>query len=55
MYLFQQGPAETNSYFIAGYVVFFTVFIAYITSLIVRWRNLQQDLAVLEDVEGEGG
>jgi hypothetical protein len=46
-----QGPADTLNYMIAGYVVIFSVMIAYIVSLVVRWRNLSQDLEMLEQVE----
>ncbi len=48
--LIQSGPAETTDYFIAGYVVFFTVMALYLLSLYLRQRNLQQELAMLEEV-----
>jgi hypothetical protein len=38
---------------IAGYAVFFLVLIAYLVSLVVRWRNLRQDAALLEQLEDE--
>lgn len=46
-----QGPANTLSYMIAGYVVIFGVMIVYLASLVVRWRNLRQDEEMLEEVE----
>jgi hypothetical protein len=51
--LLQQGPAETTSYMIAGYAVIFGVMLIYLISLVVRRRNLQQDLEVLQDLELE--
>jgi len=47
--LIQSGPAETTNYFIAGYVVFFTVMGLYLLSLYLRTRNLKQELALLEE------
>jgi hypothetical protein len=49
--MFAEGPANTVNYMIAGYTVFFTVMILYLTSLLVRYRNLKQDLDVLQEVE----
>ena len=48
-----QGPANTLSYFIAGYSVIFVVLIMYLVSLVVRWRNLRQDETMLEQIERE--
>ncbi|MEW6178681.1 MAG: hypothetical protein AB1522_02020 [Chloroflexota bacterium] len=44
-------PANTVSYFIAGYGVIFGVMIFYLASLIIRWRNLRQDEALLEELD----
>ena len=52
-YLLQEGPANTTSYMIAGYAVIFGVMLIYLISLLVRQRNLQKDLEVLEEVQGE--
>jgi hypothetical protein len=49
--LFAEGTANTVNYFIAGYAVFFTVMTLYLASLFVRYRNLNQDLQVLQEVE----
>ena len=46
--LFQQGPAETTIYMIAGYSVIFSVMLLYVASLFVRRRHLQRDLEMLE-------
>ena len=47
------GPADTLNYMIAGYAVFFFVLIAYIVSLVLRWRSLRQDEAMLAQIEEE--
>lgn len=46
-----EQPADTVSYFIAGYVVIFGVMIVYLASLIIRWRNLKQDEALLNELD----
>jgi len=51
--LLQDGPANTTSYMIAGYVVIFGVMLIYLVSLLVRSRNLEQDLELLEELENE--
>ncbi len=48
--LLQEGPAETTIYMIAGYALIFGVMVIYILSLWVRWRNLQRDQAVLQEM-----
>ena len=52
-YLLQEGPANTTSFMIAGYAVIFGVMLLYLISLLVRQRNLQKDLEVLEEIQGE--
>ena len=52
-YLLQEGPANTTSFMIAGYAVIFGVLLLYLISLLVRQRNLQKDLEVLEEIQGE--
>lgn len=49
--LFAEGPANTLNYMIAGYAVFFIAMILYLASLLMRYRNLKQDLEVLEEIE----
>jgi len=51
--LLQEGPANTTSFMIAGYAVIFGVMLLYLISLLVRQRNLQKDLEVLEEMQGE--
>lgn len=46
-----EQPANTMSYFIAGYGVIFGVMVFYLASLILRWRNLKQDEALLKDLD----
>ena len=47
------GPAETTNYFIAGYVIFFSVMALYLASFFVRNRNLKQEYALLEELDQE--
>jgi hypothetical protein len=49
--MFFDAPPNTSVYMIAGYVVFFTVSIIYLISLLLRWRNLKQDLETLEEIK----
>ena len=51
--LLQEGPANTTNYMIAGYAVIFGVMLLYLISLSIRQRNLQKDLEVLEEIQGE--
>ncbi len=46
-----EGPADTLNYMIAGYVVIFTVMLAYLASLVIRYRNLRADEATLKELE----
>ena len=50
-FLLQDAPAETTAYMIAGYSVIFGVMLAYLASLMVRQRNLRQDLELLRELE----
>jgi hypothetical protein len=52
-YFLQDGPANTTIYMIAGYAVIFGVMLIYLISLLVRQRNLQKDLEVLEEIRIE--
>jgi hypothetical protein len=42
---------ETTNYMIAGYAVIFGVMLVYLVSLFVRWRNLKQDVQILQELE----
>lgn len=48
---FQDAPANTTTYMIAGYVVIFGVMLIYLISLYLRQRNLRQDLELLEEMD----
>lgn len=48
-----EGPAETTAYFIAGYTVIFGTLIVYLTSLVMRFRRLHQDKALLTDLQSD--
>ncbi len=52
-FFLQEGPANTTNYMIAGYAVIFGVMLIYLISLLVRQRNLQKDLEVLEEIQDE--
>lgn len=48
---FQEPTPDTSGYMIAGYVVAFVVMALYVTSLYLRHRNLNRDLAMLEEMD----
>ena len=48
-----QPSADTLSYMLAGYGVIFGVVVAYLVSLVVRWKSLQQDEQMLEQLDDE--
>jgi len=48
-----QAPADTNGYYIAGYVVFFVVMIIYLGSLYFRNRNLKEEYEILTEDESD--
>ena len=52
-FFLQEGPANTTNFMIAGYAVIFGVMLIYLISLMVRQRNLQKDLEVLEEIQAE--
>ena len=51
--MFQEGPADTLNYMIAGYAVILGTMGLYIVSLIMRFRSLRQDEALLDEIETE--
>lgn len=53
--ILQQGPAETTDYMIFGYAVIFGVMLLYLISLILRRRNLKQDMELIEELNQESG
>ena len=40
---------DTLNYMVAGYVVFTVIMVAYLFSLYKRWRNLENDLHILDE------
>ncbi len=46
-------PADTWNYFVAGYAVCFGVMGLYLVSYFVRFRNLNRELALLEELDSE--
>ena len=48
---FLQGPADTVSYMIMGFVVILGTMAVYITSLMIRMQNLKKDQAVLDEID----
>ena len=46
-----QTTIDTSNYMIAGYAIFFGVTIIYVTSLVTRWKKLQQDLQTLKELD----
>ena len=49
--LFQEPTPDTSGYMIAGYVVAFVVMALYVASLYLRNRNLNRDMAMLEEMD----
>lgn len=47
------APADTWNYFLMGYAVCFGVMGLYVISYFVRFRNLNQELDLLEALEEE--
>ena len=48
--LFQEAPADTVRFMIAGYAVGITVMTIFIASLFVRWNNLKREIESLEEI-----
>ncbi len=53
MMFFQEGPADTVNFMIFGFVVILGTIALLIASLTIRFRNLERDREVLEDLEKE--
>ena len=49
--MFLQNIPDTSGYMIAGYAIAFLVMILYVASMILRNRNLKQDLTMLEEMD----
>jgi len=48
---FQGSTPDTSGYMIAGYLIAFLVMGIYVASLYLRYRNLNQDMAMLEEMD----
>lgn len=51
--IFQQAPAETTRFMIAGYSVIFGIMLLYVISIYLRRRNLSRDLKMLDEMEAK--
>ncbi|HXD11228.1 MAG TPA: hypothetical protein VN653_14270 [Anaerolineales bacterium] len=50
--MFLQEPTpDTSGYMIAGYAIAFLVMALYVFSMYLRTRNLNQDIAMLEEMD----
>lgn len=49
--LFFQAPPDTSEYMIAGYAIAFGVMFLYVASLFIRYRNLNRDMAMFEEMD----
>ncbi|MCJ7700158.1 MAG: hypothetical protein MUO62_01125 [Anaerolineales bacterium] len=45
------APANTSGYYIAGYVIFFTVMVLYLASMVIRSRNLKSEYELLVEAD----
>lgn len=52
MYLLDT-TADTFNYMVLGYAVIFIMIGLFITSLVVRTRNLQREIEMLDEIEAE--
>lgn len=52
--LFQDVPAQTTGYMLLGYAVIFGSMLIYLISLVLRRKNLKQDLEILSVEENQG-
>lgn len=50
MFLFDTPP-DTSQYMIAGYAIAFGVMFLYVASLFIRYRNLNRDMSLFEEME----
>ena len=53
MFFFKDPTPVTSGYMIVGYIIAFAVMGMYVASLVIRWRNLNQDQQLLEEMEKE--
>lgn len=48
---FLETPPDTSQYMIAGYAIAFGVMIIYVASLYIRFRNLERDMSMFEEMD----
>lgn len=48
---FLDTPPDTSQYMIAGYAIAFGVMLIYVASLFIRYRNLDRDLSMFEEMD----
>lgn len=48
---FLETPPDTSQYMVAGYAIAFGVMLLYVLSLIIRSRNLNRDVSMLEEMD----
>lgn len=48
---FLETPPDTSQYMVAGYAISFAVMLIYVASLFIRFRNLNRDLSMLEEMD----
>jgi hypothetical protein len=51
LFLFQ--TPDTSSYMVAGYAIAFGVMFLYVASLYIRFRNLNRDRSMFEEMDKE--
>jgi hypothetical protein len=51
--MFQDAPADTLNFMIAGFAVILGTIGLYIANIILRFRSLQKDEALLDEIEAE--
>ena len=42
---------DTVNYMLAGYIVFAVLMVAYVVSLYTRWRDLEREQHMLDEIE----
>jgi hypothetical protein len=48
---FLETPPDTSQYMIAGYAIAFGVMFIYVVSLFIRFRNLERDMSMFEEMD----
>jgi hypothetical protein len=48
---FLETPPDTSGYMVAGYAIAFGVMFIYVVSLFIRFRNLERDMSMFEEMD----